>query len=107
MSLLSQYMPSVMQMGMRIYSWMHWLIIIQITRQFSLTDQQITAWGRPVTHKTTAGWQICCQWKDASTSWENLSKIKESDPVHIAKFAVAQVIDHEPAVNWWVKHALK
>ena len=33
----------------------------------SLTVQQITVQGTPVTHKTTAGWQIC-QWKDGSTS---------------------------------------
>ena len=38
----------------------------------SLSHQQITVWGRPVTHKTTAGWQTCYQWKDGSTSWENL-----------------------------------
>ena len=72
----------------------------------SLTDQQITLPGRSGTHKTTAGWQICCQWKDCSTSWEKLSKLKESHPVQTAEFAVMQVIDHEPTFNWWVKHVL-
>ena len=33
-----------------------------------ITDQQTSIQGRPVTHKTTAGWQTCCQWKDGSTS---------------------------------------
>ena len=33
-----------------------------------LTDHQTSIWGRPVTHNTTAGCQICCQWKDGSTS---------------------------------------
>jgi hypothetical protein len=28
--------------------------------------------------RNTIGWQICCQWKDGSTSWENLSALKES-----------------------------
>ena len=43
-----------------------------------LTDQQITVWGRSVFYKATVGWQICCQWMDSSTSWEKLSKVKES-----------------------------
>ena len=65
------------------------------------------SWGRPVTQKTTAGWQLCCQWKDGSTSWKKLSELKESHPVQIAEFAIAQGRDHEPAFNWWVKHVLK
>ena len=44
----------------------------------------------------TAGWQICCQWKDGSTSWEKLFELKEFHPVQTAEFAVAQGIDHEP-----------
>ena len=76
-------------------------------KAISLTEQQITVWDRPVTWKTTAGWQICCQWKDGSTSWEKLSELKESHPVWTAEFAVVQGIDHKPAFNWWVKHVLK
>ena len=56
---------------------------------------------------TTAVWQICCQWKDGSTSWEKLPELKESHPVQTAEFAVAQGIEHEPFFNWWVKHVLK
>ena len=41
-------------------------------KAISLTDQQTSIWGRPVTCKTTVGWQIFCQWKDCSTSWEKL-----------------------------------
>ena len=73
----------------------------------SLTDQQITVKGRPVTHKSTAGCQICCQWKDGSTSWGKLSELEESHQVQITEFPVAQGIDHEPAFNWWVKDVLK
>ena len=40
----------------------------------SLTDQETSIWGRPITHKATAGWQIFCQEKDGFTSWEKLSK---------------------------------
>ena len=73
----------------------------------SLTEQQISIWVRPVTHKTTAVWQICYQWKDGSISWDKLFKSKESLPRQIAEFGVAQGIDHEPAFNHLVKHVLK
>ena len=76
-------------------------------KAISLSDQQITVWGRPVTHKTTAGWQICCQWNDNSTSWETLSELKESHWVQTAEFAVAQGIDYNPAFSWLVMHMLK
>ena len=38
----------------------------------SLTEQQIFIQGRPVTWKTIADLQLCCQWKDDSTSCEKL-----------------------------------
>ena len=72
-----------------------------------LTEQQTSIQGRPVTHKTTADWQICCQWKDSSTSWEKLSNLKESHPVYIAEFAVVQEIDRKPTFNWWVSTCLR
>ena len=72
-----------------------------------LTDQQISIEGRTLSHKTTAVWQICCQWKDGSTSWEVLSELKESNPLQTAEFAVAQGIVHKHAFNLWVKHVPK
>jgi hypothetical protein len=56
---------------------------------------------------STAGWQLCCQWHDGSTSWESLKLLKESHPIETAEFAVSQDIDREPAFNWWVPHTLK
>ena len=73
----------------------------------SQTEQQTSIWGRPVNHKTTAGWQICCQLKDGPTSWEQLSEVKKSHPVQTVEFAVTQGIYHKLAFNWWVKHVLK
>ena len=58
----------------------------------SLTEQQISIQGRPVTSKSTAGWQIYCQWKDGSTSWGKLSHLKESHPLQMAEFAIVQGI---------------
>ena len=37
-------------------------------KAISLSEKQTSVWHRLVIHKTTAGWQICCQWKDGSTS---------------------------------------
>ena len=74
----------------------------------SLADQTVHRDnGRTYRRKTTAGWQICCQWVDGSTSWEKLSDLKESHPIETAEYAVTHGIDHEPAFNWWVKHFLK
>ena len=58
-------------------------------KAISQTDQQITVQGRSVTCKITAGWQICCQWKDGSTSWEKLSTLKK----------LIQCRQHEPTFN--------
>jgi uncharacterized protein YxjI len=70
-------------------------------------DEYIVKDGRSYPRRSTAGWKICIQWKDGTTTWEKLSDIKESYPVEIAEYAIAQEIDHEPAFNWWVKHFLK
>ena len=73
-----------------------------------LSDQNtVTADGKSYQRKSTAGWQICCQWKDGSTSWENLHKLKESHPVETAEYAMTMGIDHEPAFNWWVPYVIK
>ena len=76
-------------------------------KTMSLIDQQTSIWGRQVSCKTTAAWQICCQWKNGSTSWKMLSNLKESHPMQTTELAVAHGIDHEPAFYWWVEHVLK
>jgi hypothetical protein len=73
-----------------------------------LTDQKVVrADGRTYLRRSTAGWQLCCQWVDGSTSWENLTDLKNSHPVETAEYAKLMKIDHEPAFNWWVPHVLK
>jgi hypothetical protein len=73
----------------------------------SLADKKVLVKGRPSLCRTAVDWQLCCQWKDGSTSWEKLSDLKESHPVQTAEYAVAQGIDHEHAFNWWLSHVLK
>ena len=63
--------------------------------------------GNKHRRKSTSGWQLCVQWKDGSTSWEPLQRLKESNPVEIAEYAVAQGIDDEVAFAWWVPHTLR
>jgi hypothetical protein len=61
----------------------------------------------PDSRNTTAGWFLCIQWKNGTTSWERLSDMKESKPVEVAEYAVSHAIDHEPAFAWWVPAMLK
>jgi hypothetical protein len=73
-----------------------------------LSDQKIVCTdGKTYLKRSTIGWQLCCQWKDGSTSWENLADLKESHPIETAKYAKILGIDHEPAFNWWVPHVLR
>lgn len=63
--------------------------------------------GRKSMRRTTAGWHLCVQWLDGSTSWQTLKDLKESYPLEVAEYAVTQGIQQEPAFNWWVNAVLK
>ena len=56
---------------------------------------------------TTRGWHLLVQWRDGSMSWEKLADLKESNPVELAEYAVANRIVDEPAFKWWVPHVLR
>ena len=80
----------------------------QITTSLCYADQTVLkADGRTFLHRSTAGWQIFVLCKDGSTSWGNLSDLKESHPLDTAEYAVSQSLEHEPAFNWWVPFVLK
>ncbi len=70
-------------------------------------DRFVMVNGKSVQKKTTRGWKLCVQWKDGTTTWEKLSDLKESNPIEVAEYAVAQSIDHEPAFAWWVPFTLR
>ena len=57
--------------------------------------------------RTTKGWKLLISWKDGSTSWVPLKDIKESNPVEVAEYAVANKILEEPAFAWWARYTLK
>jgi hypothetical protein len=56
-----------------------------------LLDQKVVRPdGRTYLRRSTVGWQLCCQWKDGSTSWESLADLKESHPIETAEYAVTK-----------------
>jgi hypothetical protein len=57
--------------------------------------------------RTTKGWKLLVTWKDGTTSWEPLADLKESNPVEVAEYAVANKISEEPAFAWWIKDVLR
>ena len=69
---------------------------------------QHTRGGSNAMHRrTTKGWQLLVQWKDGSTSWTPLKDLKESNPVEVVEYAVANKIANEPAFIWWAKDVLR
>jgi hypothetical protein len=70
-------------------------------------DGFVTVNGRRCPRRTTKGWKLCVQWKDGSTSWEALKDLKESNPIEVAEYAVANKLVHEPAFAWWVSYTIK
>ena len=56
---------------------------------------------------TTRGWKLLVSWKDGSTDWIPLKDLKESNPVEVAEYAVANKIAEEPAFAWWVRDVLR
>ena len=61
--------------------------------------------GKPVI--TTKGWKLRVKWTDGSMDWLPLSQVKNSNPLQLAEYAVAQNIHKEPAFNWWVMKVLR
>jgi hypothetical protein len=51
-----------------------------------LSDQKsVRPDGRTYLQCSTAGWQLCYQWKDGFTSWETLTDLKQSHPAETAE----------------------
>ena len=46
------------------------------------------------------------EWKDGSVDWVTLKDLKQSNPVELDEYAMANEISYEPAFNWWVKDTL-
>jgi len=47
------------------------------------------------------------QWKDGSSDWVPLKDLKESYPIQVAEYAVANKLAEEPAFAWWISDVLR
>jgi hypothetical protein len=63
--------------------------------------------GRTTRRMTTKGWKLLDEWKDSTTDWLPLKDLKESYPVQVAEYAVANKIAEQPAFAWWVPYILR
>mmetsp|Transcript_6957 Transcript_6957/g.15347 ORF Transcript_6957/g.15347 Transcript_6957/m.15347 type:complete len:588 (-) Transcript_6957:1134-2897(-) len=63
--------------------------------------------GQMKPKKTTIGWEVNVEFVDGSTEWIPIKDVKDSNPVELAGYAVANKIDQEPAFKWWVAFVLK
>jgi hypothetical protein len=72
-----------------------------------IDDKYITHGANRTLQRTTQGWYLQVQWHDGSTSWEPLRNLKESNPVEVAEYAVANKLLEEAAFAWWVPQTLK
>ena len=56
---------------------------------------------------TTHGWDHLCELGDGTTTWIPLKDLKESMPVQVMEYAIANKITKEPAYAWWVRNVLR
>ena len=63
--------------------------------------------GNRVPKSTTRGWSLLVSWKDGSSDWLPLKDLKDSYPIQIAEYAMANKIVNEPVFNWWVDTVLR
>jgi hypothetical protein len=63
--------------------------------------------GRRVPKRMTKGWELLVQWKDGSSSWIPLRDLKETNPIELAEYAIANQIETEPAFAWWVNTVMR
>ena len=72
-----------------------------------ITDHKKDRRAIHIVKSTTKGWQLLCQWKDGSSDWVDLKHVKDSNPIELAEYAVANRIQEEPAFKWWVSETLR
>ena len=60
----------------------------------------ISSNGNKHRRETTKGWEVLLHWKDGSTTWNKLKDAKDSYPVELAKFAIHNKLEEEPAFAW-------
>ena len=57
--------------------------------------------------RTICSCKLLVQYKDISVDWVPLKDLKHSNPVELAKYAMANEISDEPVFSWWAKETLR
>jgi hypothetical protein len=57
--------------------------------------------------RNTVGWELSVRWKNGSSNWISLQDLKDTYPVDLANYAIANGIETEPAFAWWVPYITK
>jgi hypothetical protein len=63
--------------------------------------------GEKVPKITTDGWELLVEFKDSMTEWVKLKDVKDSNPIELAEYAIANQLQEEPAFKWWAEKALR
>ena len=63
--------------------------------------------GQQKLKRTTQGWDHLCKLGDGTTAWIPLKDLKESMPVQVTEYAIANKIAEEPAYAWWIRDILR
>jgi hypothetical protein len=66
-----------------------------------------TTSGQHHMRKSTMGWSPFVKWRNGSSQWIPLKRLKEFYPVEIAEYAISEGIDDQPAFAYWINHVLK
>ena len=67
----------------------------------------LTPSGLQRNKKTTKGWEFDVRWKGGSGYWVTLKDLKESYPIPVADYAIANDLQDKPAFAWWTPYNLK
>ena len=47
-------------------------------------------------------WFFMCEWHDGTSFWVPLKELKDSNPIEVAEYIIANGLQEEPAFCWWV-----
>ena len=65
---------------------------VERANQYFMTNS-----GRKKLRQTTRGWDLCVLWKNGEEQWIPLRELKNSNPVEVVDYAVANELQDEPA----------
>jgi hypothetical protein len=80
-------------------------LLIEMSMSYSQGSQfsSLSYWsGKKIVSCSICGSELCCEWKDSSTSWQKLLSLNESHPLQVDEFAFAsQLLMNQPLTGGW------